>query len=169
VDKTTRCIFLALAMASTTVVAETKFVEEPLKQVAFSYDDALWDSHADPRSPPNYSIRLRENGIVFGIVEIPLSTSVKEPSRLLDEIESGLRHEFNASVSDGLDAIVNPKDWTCRSFQMSHKSDGRTGLVRECVFIGDRYFNRMTIIVPQGLTESSESQLNSVILSLKSV
>lgn len=161
---------ILLVLATPQAKSAPKDISSPMLHAAFSYDDALWEGRIDSRQPANYSIRLRESGVVFGIMERRLPKGVQAADKILTDITAGIRADFETEVSDGLDGVHIPEGWSCHSFKMSPIGSNMPGLSRICVKVLAGHYEKMTIIVPsESISDTSVEALNRVISSLKDV
>ena len=157
-----------LLLIPTTASADQITAASPIKHLTFQYEDSNWESRIDAKFPPSYAIRMRDSGVVMAILEL-MTPKGSTSSKLLDKVQSKLSLDFEMTKSNELDAIKVPADWECRSFGMSRPVDGTSFLTMECIFLGAAYHERLTIIVPNDLTEESAVEINKVIASITNV
>lgn len=159
-----------LAMVVPPAMAGQTNVDAPLRHATFSYDDIAWEGRTRTGEQPNYSLRLHDSGVVFGINEEKTPHGNPTADELLAGIEDNLRQDFEMRPSQGLAQVKTPQGWSCRSFEMILHGSNKHTLSRTCVKAGSGVYERMTIIAPSDtISGQSVEALNAVISSLKDV
>ena len=161
-------IFLLLALAIPNANADQKIAGSPIEHFTFEYDDSNWEARTDEK-PASYAIRNNATGVVLAVAENKVSNKGAIAQKVLDEILARISLDFKITKSTEEYGIGTPKGWTCQSFTTMHPVEKTTAKTKECIFLGNGFRERLTIIIPGSIDEASLIEINKVIDSLKNV